>query len=192
MNASLAARAAIVQRDRRPSSCFLGPAGSRVPAMSGKEHRRGALSIFPASHEETSMSSSTENATGWRPKPGDVVSGTISDLVVIHGDYDPYPCVEVQTADGALVAVHAFHTVLQRELARRKFKVGDEIEVRYVGEVVKGSGKNELRYHGYKVKGGGTSFNWSAFDPNAEPIGSDIPSDHDLPFKASGDDAPPY
>lgn len=63
--------------------------------------------------------------------PGTEYRGTLdaSD----YGDGEEYPIVTIRQDDGEEVAVHGFHTVLKRELAKLAPKVGDQIGVKYVG-----------------------------------------------------------
>lgn len=100
-------------------------------------------------------------ATAWRPeRKGDRVKGNVAEIALIDpGGQGAYPCVTLTTTEGP-VAVHAFHTVLRRELARRAPKIGDEIEVIYLGKVAGGSYDRE--YHNYRASGGqAREFDWS-------------------------------
>lgn len=71
-------------------------------------------------------------APGWRPEAGDQIVGTIVDISEGEGDYGPYPIVTIETADGDL-AVHAFHTVLRKELAAKRPVEGDRVGIKYLG-----------------------------------------------------------
>lgn len=85
------------------------------------------------------------NSEGWRPKPGDQIVGRIVSLsMYTGGDYGDYPLLEVEADDGRLVAVHAFHTVLRRELGRQKPAVGERIGIRYLG-------RHDRGYEHYRV-----------------------------------------
>lgn len=72
---------------------------------------------------------------GWRPSPGDQLIGTVLDIDTRTSDYGEgvYPLLLVETTDDKLYAVHAFHTVLKSELARRRPNIGDRIGIRYSG-----------------------------------------------------------
>lgn len=127
------------------------------------------------------MTEQTANdyAAGWRPNPGERIKGNIVDIATGDGGYGPYPIVTLDTDDGEK-AVHAFHQVLRTELARRRPKIGDEIEVTYLGKRENQSGNGS--YHAYRVTGGQVQgYDWSQDLPedqrqSSEPV-SDIPSD---------------
>lgn len=124
---------------------------------------------------------STDYAQGWRPSPGDKVSGQIVDIAATDGGYGVYPIVTLRSEDGGEVAVHAFHTVLRRELARRRPVVGDELEITYLG---KQQGKSGTQgYDGYRVRSNKDTvgYNWDqelAPEERAPaPIEPDVPID---------------
>lgn len=82
---------------------------------------------------------------GWRPTPGDKLTGTVVGLDERDSDYgEPYPVVTIACDDDREVAVHGFHTVLRRELARQRPQVGDRIGVAY-------HGKSDRGYERYRV-----------------------------------------
>ena len=83
-------------------------------------------------------------ATGWKPNPGDRLVGTVIDVDSRDGDYGVYPIVTVQTDNGDEIAIHAFHTVLRREFAKRQPQPGERIGVKYLGKSDKG-------YESYKI-----------------------------------------
>jgi hypothetical protein len=136
------------------------------------------------------MSEEQEFAPAWRPeKAGDRVAGKVVDIVGLDRGWGVYPCVTLETADGA-VSVHAFHSVLRQELARRRPKRGDDLEVVYAGK--KESPGSANGYHAYKVIGGQQrEYNWDAdlapeerqalADPPIAPryaVPADAPADH--------------
>lgn len=92
----------------------------------------------------------SDYATGWRPTKGDKVAGTVTDISATDGGYGVYPIVTLGQEGGGEVAVHAFHTVLRRELARRRPQIGDELEITYLGKQQGKSGS--IGYDGYRVK----------------------------------------
>jgi hypothetical protein len=80
---------------------------------------------------------SEPSGTGWRPKPGDVLVGTvlrISEGVSTYNDGSVYPIVAVKTEGGEVVNIHCFHTVLKSEMAKARPARGDRIGVRYEGK----------------------------------------------------------
>lgn len=86
-----------------------------------------------------------QEVTAWRPEPGDKIYGKVVDISQNQGDYEPYPLLEIETPDGAMVAIHAFHTVLKSELAKKHPVAGDSIGIKYLGKT---AGKD---YEGYRV-----------------------------------------
>lgn len=102
----------------------------------------------------------------WRPDPGDTITGTLSEVQMIDPNgQGAYPCVTLKTAEG-LTNIHAFHQVLQRGIARRRPKVGDELTITYQG---KREGGTYGSYHSYQVSGGqDQEVNWDAFLPEDE------------------------
>lgn len=126
-------------------------------------------------------------APAWKPSPGDKLVGIITDLSTRDGEYGTYPIVTVRSEDGEY-ALHAFHEVLQNELARVAPKVGDQLGIKYVGK------DPDKGYHRYRVRrDGDESFNWGRF-VDAESTGdeSDVPADTNGMPVASGDRPPPW
>lgn len=115
-----------------------------------------------------SESEDTGYAEAWRPEPGDKIAGRV--LAIAMGPdmgYGPYPIVTLDSA-GTEYAIHAFHQILRTELARRRPKVGDEIEVTYQGKRSPKSG-NGNPFHVYRVIGGREpEFNWESELPPEE------------------------
>ena len=89
-------------------------------------------------------------AEGWKPKPGDKLIGTITDLDSRQTEYgdEPYRIVTVEaeegsTQDGEMIplgterAWHAFHTMARAELEKRAPAIGDHIGIAYHGPAEK-------------------------------------------------------
>lgn len=90
------------------------------------------------------LSQVERDVTAWRPEPGDSVYGTLRDIEdSSEGDFGSYPIIIIETPSAKLVSVHAFHTILRRNLERKMnrgiLKIGDEIAIQYRG--VSGEGK---------------------------------------------------
>lgn len=121
----------------------------------------------------------------WRPEPGDTITGKMVDVALIDPNgQGQYPCVTLEEVDGERRAIHAFHSVLQKEIARRRPKIGDELTITYQG---KKEGVNR-EYHSYKVLGGqGNQVNWDSFLPPDERQASSEPP---IPSSAGASDAP--
>ena len=121
-----------------------------------------------------------EFAPAWRPSPGDKLVGTVTELSERDGAYGAYPIVTVRQADGKELAVHAFHEVLQSELARIAPKHGDEIGIKYQGK------DSERGYHRYTVRRAGddAALSWSKYAEAGETVEADSAGRDD------GDDIP--
>jgi hypothetical protein len=143
----------------------------------------------------TDRNSEFDFPAAWWPSPGDVLKGTVSEIDVITGEYGGYPCVTVDGDDR--VAVHAFHTVLRNELAKRNVQVGDQIEILYGGK----SGPKATDYERYRVKNlirQPKEFDWGAGrDPDdstdAAVFEPEVPADDaDLRERAGESDDVPF
>src|SRR5215213_5893131 len=88
-------------------------------------------------------------APAWKPSEGDALVGVVVDVTEREGNFGRYPIVTLRTADGEELAVHAFHEVLQGELAKVAPKPGDELGIRYLGK------HPERGYHRYRVRRAG-------------------------------------
>jgi len=88
----------------------------------------------------------TEPAKGWKPIAGDKIVGTIVGIDERISTYGgTYPVVELET-DAGRVAVHAFHTVLKKELAKLRPVAGDKLGIKYLGRDAKSG-----NYENYRV-----------------------------------------
>jgi hypothetical protein len=136
-------------------------------------------------------------AEAWRPDPGEVLAGAITEITSRDGGYGEYPILVVR--QGAPMetelAFHAIHTVAQSELASKKPQIGETIAIKYLGKREAASGKTT--YDGYKVvidRDAG-EFDWSRYGdrradegmPRADAEvnrerGAAIPGCDDLPF----------
>lgn len=77
-----------------------------------------------------------QDVEAWIPKEaGDTVQGQVVTVDTRPSDYgEDYPYLEIEKENGTIVSVHAFHTVLKRELGRLGPKEGDYIGIRYAGK----------------------------------------------------------
>ena len=138
----------------------------------------------------------TQNATSWKPQPGDTVSGRIEDISEHDAGYGKYPILELATETGT-VSVHCFHDVLKNELARLAPDIGDSVTLTYKGR------HPDKGYHQYRVRDGdgkGRGINWGSYGEASapEPPASDVPNDFPTygqpPAKPQddGDDSIPF
>jgi hypothetical protein len=125
----------------------------------------------------TDTTTQSDYPTGWKPDPGASITGQVIDIATGDGGYGVYPIVTLRTEQGDEIAIHAFHTVLRTELARRRPKIGDTVGITYHGKRANASGKGE--YHSYRVTGGQTQgYDWSRdLPPEEQPVEPDIPID---------------
>lgn len=78
---------------------------------------------------------------GWKPAVGDTIMGTVVDIETAgqESTFGSYPLVTVEEADGTLVAVHCFHTMLKSRIERAKssgkLREGSRIGITYYGPV---------------------------------------------------------
>lgn len=105
-----------------------------------------------------------EYAPAWKPDAGDKIVGIVSEISEREGTYGVYPIVTLRTEDGEL-AVHAFHEVLQNELARLAPKQGDLLGIKYAGM------DSDKGYHRYRVRRGGAEaggVEWSRYGSDVD------------------------
>lgn len=104
---------------------------------------------------------------GWRPNPGDKITGKVTQLSLGESEYGVYPIVTLGD-----VAVHAFHTVLRRELNRIRPVVGHTLTIEYHGSTAEGTGKFNKGYEAYTVSSPEYVFDWNMFGrvPKAAPL----------------------
>lgn len=119
-------------------------------------------------------------AAGWKPKAGDKIVGVVVDVTERDGSYGRYPIVTIRVEGGDELGVHAFHEVLQSELAKVAPKPGDELGIAYLGKHA------ERGYHRYRVARAGdtATVSWGDYQgaagddaETANPAASDVPAD---------------
>jgi hypothetical protein len=114
---------------------------------------------------------------GWRPQPGDKLIAVVIGSETRTTEYGEYPILTVRTDSGQDVAVHAFHTVLRRELEKLQPRVGDRIGIAYHG-LHPTRGYERYRVVITRDTGGSDS---AVSEPSGEgPSGSD--DDDGIPF----------
>lgn len=130
-------------------------------------------------------------AEGWRPNPGDVIVGVVTDISMGHNEWGSYPIVTVKPDDGEAVAIHAFHTSLMNQFTELQPRQGETIGVAFKGKQRTKDGKREVAVYRVKVKGR-TADVWGALSnqrPPQPPIPTDIPATVE-DFAPSGAPAP--
>ena len=102
-----------------------------------------------------------EPSEPWKPKPGDLVVGTVRVIDIRATTYDPtVPVLELETPEGGRVDVWAFHTVLRNELKRLAVQVGDEVAIRRLED----SAKGYKRYRVFTPDEQVNEFSWDSID----------------------------
>lgn len=92
-------------------------------------------------------------APAWRPEnDGDSILGVITAIAMGHSEFGTYPIITILTADGEMLAVHGFHTILKQRLIEIRPSVDEILGVKYLGHVLPEDGtKNVNDYYAYKV-----------------------------------------
>lgn len=72
---------------------------------------------------------------GWKPEPGDTITGRITDLTTGGGEFGRYAIVMLTTKSGDDVAIHAFHHTLKTRLREMRPERGHTLTVTYHGMV---------------------------------------------------------
>lgn len=124
-------------------------------------------------------------AQGWKPEPGDVLVGEVTDISVGQSLYGgAYPIITVQPEDGGEpVAIHGFHTGLKARFLELKPKVGERLGVKYDGKrPLKSDNTKDVAVYIVKVDGRGAENVWAQMDA---PTAEEVP-DTDAPV--AGDD----
>lgn len=132
-------------------------------------------------------------SAGWRPSEGDMVSGPIVAVSKGWSDWTNsfYPLVTIhdETQDKD-VDVHCFHQTLQARLMETRPKVGDLLEITYIGKQKTKDGKREVAIYRVNVPGATGQEVWDALDAQPQAaaraaVTGDVPPDTDgmdIPF----------
>lgn len=125
-----------------------------------------------------------QETEGWRPNDGDVLTGTVHAVSKAWSDWanEFYPLVTIKDEDGKLVDVHAFHATLKSRLMEAKPKVGDPLEIAFLGKRPTKDGKREVAVYKVTVPGDDGSNAWAALEAqdsaNARAaVTGDVPPD---------------
>lgn len=83
--------------------------------------------------------------SAWKPKTGEKLTGTITELSERESEFGAYPAVGISTDTGEEVVFHAFHVAARNQLARLRPEVGDRLAVKYFGK------DEEKGYEKYRI-----------------------------------------
>lgn len=109
-----------------------------------------------------------EYPDAWVPAPGDEIAGRVVGITMSPDfGYGPYPIVTLDV-EGTERAVHAMHQVLRQELAKRAPRIGDEVQIKFLGKRKPKTG-NGQPFNVYRVTGGQErEFSWDSQLPEDE------------------------
>jgi hypothetical protein len=138
------------------------------------------------------MNDAPAESTGWRPEEGDVLKGKVVSVSRAWSDWTNsfYPLVTIhdETRDED-VDVHAFHATLQSRLMETKPKVGDELEISYLGKRPTKDKKREVAIYRVTVPGATGAEVWDGLERQqsanaAAATQGTLPdtADDDIPF----------
>jgi hypothetical protein len=73
----------------------------------------------------------------WQPAKADKLIGKVLTLEWVDSRFsdEQYPYLEVDSVDGQLISWHAAQTVAKGAIRRKNVRVGDQLAVKYLGEV---------------------------------------------------------
>lgn len=110
---------------------------------------------------------------GWRPEPGDSVTGKLVDVTTggMSSEFGRYPIVSLEHKDGTFTHVHAFHHTLKTRLTEMRPKIGHELTITYVGEEEQTDFEGNLKIRDgepmtlklYTVESPQFEYNWDQF-----------------------------
>ena len=88
----------------------------------------------------------------FRFRPGDILTGRLLDIDEGHTEHGTSPLLTIQTIEGKLWTVWAFHTVLKSELVKLNPKTGDILSIKMLEDNVKKGYKNYVvRVHNLMI-----------------------------------------
>jgi hypothetical protein len=128
------------------------------------------------------------NAEPWKPNvnDNDTVVGTVIDVDSRTTEFGMYPIVTVATDAGDEVAVHAFHTVLKNEFAKRPPQLGERLGIKYLGKHAKG-------YEAYRIvweKTPAPDWNRIGAEAQAEAVVEGVEEEHPTQQASQDEDIP--
>ena len=126
-----------------------------------------------------------QEAEGWRPSEGDVLTGTVTEISKGWSDYADayYPIVTIEEAGtGKLVAVHCFHEILKQRMMDARPTIGQELEIAHLGEKSTKDGKRTYIAYSVKVPGDDGSNVWDQLGAQPHAAAASASADEQLPF----------
>jgi hypothetical protein len=73
-------------------------------------------------------------APAWMPEPGTTIVGEVIGMHMRDSGYGNYPVITYRVDGGAVINVHAFHTLLRQNLADLKTDIGKKQIITYAGK----------------------------------------------------------
>jgi hypothetical protein len=127
-----------------------------------------------------------EFAPSWRPIPGDILEGTVTERSTRATEYGEYPILTLETESGRTkddgivageISVHAIHTALKNQVEDLDPKKGDYVGILFQGKIAREDAED---FFGYRLK---VTRNGGSAGPDlAEPLPSSGGSDDEIPF----------
>lgn len=98
--------------------------------------RKNGTTTDPVTGESTVPEAIDVDSNGWRPSPGDILTGTLTDITIGgtgRASFGVYPIITLRKANGTEVMVHAFHHTLRTRLKEMRPELGHELTITYLG-----------------------------------------------------------
>lgn len=125
----------------------------------------------------------------WRPDPGESILGEVVEISSRETEYGRYRIIVLKRdGDGARLAIHAFHQVLEQELARIQPQIGHRIGIKYLG---KPEGKNYASYRAATENPAAVEWEKPPEVPESD-IPNDFPAVNSQPVATGADDDIPF
>jgi hypothetical protein len=125
----------------------------------------------------------------WMPtEVGQELTGEVTDIDTAWSDYKnaEYPLLTIVDDEGGEWKLHAFRTVLLREVMKWKPQVGERVTVRYAGQGKVKAGLNAPEIYRVRVEGRASTSAQDAYRRiERQPPAPDVPVDapeEELPF----------
>lgn len=140
--------------------------------------------------DATTPTTAQDEAQGWRPEPGDVLTGTVTAIDKGWSDYTNsfYPIVTVRQEDGTLTSLHCFHEILKQRMLDLRPEIGTEITVTCGDRKQTRDGKRSFVTYTVTVPGDTGAATWNALGAQPHKAASagaqqmQMGDDEDIPF----------
>lgn len=147
--------------------------------------------MTPTKQDPPAQDAALQDAEGWRPNPGDVLKGEVVEIKRAWSDWTDswYPLVIIRDQTrNENVGVHCFHATLQERLMAARPKIGDELEIAYLGKRPTKDGKREAAIYKVTIPGETGAEVWDSLEgqrpraAEAAKQGTLPTDDEEIPF----------